>query len=298
MNSLGNEDVGQMRHPESRFRRLAAKFEDRPIILLLKAVQPLGILATVVGLVVAIVALFLTIHEIRVSQTLREATLFVLVMERIAITRSLDSGKEATYEEEDGEWRCSTGSKQLSARAGQIPVLERMVGLEVSLRDIVLRNTNLVVARTRRESEDEDLRGIDLSGADLSYADLRNTNLRNALLSNAILTSAQLDRSCLRDAILMGAKLHSADLEESDLDRVDLTDADLTDADLYQVAFYGADFTGATFTNADLTGADFSRAEGLTQPQLDSACAETDEPPVNLPKSDGERLVWKQRECP
>ena len=298
MNGSGPEADEQTRHPESCFGRFAEWYESRPFAQLLKAVQPLGTLVTVIGLVIAIIALFATILEIRESQTVREATLYVLVMERIALARKSDSGKKATIEKEDGNWRCSTGTKQLSARAGQIPVLERMVRLNISLRDIVLRDTNLVVARTRRAQREEELRGINLGGADLSHADLRNTNLRNALLSDANLASAQLDKSCLREAVLIGAHLKGVDLENSDLVGADLSKADLTDADLYRADLFRATLTGAIFTNADVSGADFSRAKGLSQAQLDSACADPEEAPVDLPKSDKKQLQWKQRECP
>lgn len=298
MNGPDTEDNCKIRRPESRFRRLAAWYEDRPFAQLLKAMQPLGILVTAVGLLIAIAALFATIYEIRQSRTVREATLLVLAMERIAIARESDLGKEATTKSGNGKWRCSTGRKQHSARAGQIPLLERMVRLDISLRDILLRDTNLVVARTRRERTEEELRGIDLGDANLSYADLRNTNLRNALLSGATLTSARMDRSCLKEAFLIGAHLQRVDLGRSDLDRADLSKTDLTEADLYQVDFQRATLTGAIFINADLTGADFSRAKGLTQAQLDSACAKSDEPPVDLPRSQGRRLTWKPRECP
>lgn len=295
MNNPNAAENSTTQPPDSRLRRFATWYKAQPAADFLLAMQPLGTLATALALLVAVIALIATFSQIRESRTVREATLFVLAMERMEVARRKDSGKSATFRRKNGSWWCSHGWKQLSARAGQIPVLERMVLLRISLRDIIARDVNLVVTRSRRDRKE--LRGIHLGSGDLSRADLRNTNLRNALLSGAMLTGAELDGSCLRDAILINSHLNGADLEKSDLGHADLSNADLTGADLYQVNFSNVTFTGATLTNADITGADFSRAKGLTQAQLDSACAELDEPPVRLPKANDTRLTWKPKEC-
>lgn len=294
MNDPNIADKSGTQTQKSRLRRLAAWYEGRPIADFLRVMQPLGTLATVAALIVAVIALMWTWYEVRESRTMRQATLFVFAMERIEVARQMDSGKSATSKRKNGTRRCSSGFKQLSARAGQIAVLERMVRLPISLRDIVARDVNLVVPRKRRDRE---LRGIDLKGADLSSADLRNTNLRKAFLSGGTLTKAQIDKSCLRDAMLVDTYLVGADLANSALNGADLSNADLTDADLYQVNFSGAILTRATLTNADVTGADFSQAKGLTQPQLDSACAELDQPPFDLPKANGIQLKWNPTKC-
>ncbi len=105
-------------------------------------------------------------------------------------------------------------------------------------------------------------------------------------------------KSCLKDAILTGSYLINADLARSDLSGAALSKSDLTRADLYQVNFSRADFKKAVLTDADISGADFTRAKRLTQDQLDSACADEDNPPINLPKDDkNEQLEWKQKQC-
>lgn len=269
--------------------------------------QILGILATVLSLPVAVIALIVTIFEIKESRKVNEATMFTLAMERLSVARKIDQmdsdkrdAKRATRRiiNEDGEIRskCSGKGKQLSARAGQIPVLERMAHLKPSLRDIVAPDVNLVYIRSIRDNR-WDIRGINLENADLSRAYLRNTNLRNALLSNAILTDAVLGGSCLEHANLSDAHLQGVELWQSDLSRANLSGADFTRADLYQVNFSGANFTNATLTDADISGADFTGAEGLKQPQLDSACALKDIPPVNLKKVKGKKLNWNPKDC-
>ena len=289
---------------QSCLRQFAEWYKRKPIADFLIAIQPAGLLVTAFAFVVAIIALTVTFYELKQSRTVNEATLLVLAMERIEAARKLDSPRDKedrpkrAVSKDDNEVNCSSKSKQFSARAGQIPILERMARLGISLRDLVLRDVNLVVTRKRRDKENEELRGIDLSGADLSYADLSNTNLRDARLSNANLSGAQLDGSCLKDALLMDSHLYRADIETSDLDGADLSNANLSDADLYQVNFIGATLSGAILTNANITGANFKRVKGLTQDQLNGACAESDEPPRNLPKVDRKRLEWRPKQCP
>ena len=283
-------------HPKSGLRRLMDAYEVCSFAQLLKVIQPLGIL-------VAVVTLFATFYEIRENRQeinqnreLREAMLFSMAMERTAVARELDLGKKAVTKDEDGNWRCSSRFKRQSARVGQIPVLERMAGLGISLEDIELNDLNLIVGRSRRE-QSEELLGIDLGNANLRRADFHNTNLTNALLSNANLISAQLKRSCLKEVVLSGADLRDANLSESDMYRADLSNAILINTDLYRTDLSRAKLIGAKFDNADISGVDFSRAVGLTQEQLDSACAAPDEPPKDLPKSKGKKLVWTPSEC-
>ncbi|MCY4209700.1 MAG: pentapeptide repeat-containing protein [Gammaproteobacteria bacterium] len=284
----------------SRLQRFAAWYKAGPVAKLLVAIKSRDKLTGKLSLLVAIAALVATIYEINQSQTVREATMFALVTERLSLARQMDSDKRATRKEDtkDGKviWKCSSRSKQLSAREGQIPVLERMARLDPSLSDIVARDVNLVVARGIRDKGQE-LRGIDLKGADLSRADLHNTNLRNGLLSGATLTGAELDKSCLKDALLVDSKLINTHFTKSDLSGADLTKAVLTDADLYQANLNRATLTDAILENADISGANFKRAKGLTQLQLNSACADEDSPPINLPKENGEQLKWKHKGC-
>ena len=69
----------------------------------------------------------------------------------------------------------------------------------------------------------------------------------------------------LRGTSLVGALLQRANLAGADLDRANLTDAILTNADLSDARF------GMFYPNPPVNG--------LTQYQLDQACANPDNPP-------------------
>lgn len=101
--------------------------------------------------------------------------------------------------------------------------------------------------------DDNHCQGCDLSGADLAGAEL----------SGAGLSAADFSGANLKGAILLGATLNDANFKGADLGGAYLSDA----------AFGGADLTGANLRGARLDGADLSAAVGLTQAQLNHACA-------------------------
>jgi len=101
--------------------------------------------------------------------------------------------------------------------------------------------------------DDNHCEGCDLSGADLARAEL----------SGAGLTGANLEGANLTKTILLGATLDDANLK----------DADLAGAYLSDAKFGGTDLTGANLRGAKLDGADLATAAGLTQAQLNHACA-------------------------
>jgi uncharacterized protein YjbI with pentapeptide repeats len=101
--------------------------------------------------------------------------------------------------------------------------------------------------------DDNHCQGCDLSGADLAGAELSGAGLSAADLGGANLTGA----------ILLGATLNDANLKG----------ADLGGAYLSAATFGGADLTGANLRGAKLDGADLRGAVGLTQAQLNHACA-------------------------
>ena len=88
-----------------------------------------------------------------------------------------------------------------------------------------------------------------ISGATLRGADLRYANAEGAFMAKAIMRGASMD----------GINLRNANLEE---------------ADLHQAALRGAILDGANLTRAILRGSDLRETNGLTQAQLDSACAD------------------------
>ena len=151
-----------------------------------------------------------------------------------------------------------------------------------------------------------DLDGAILPGATLYEANLHRTSLRGTKLSGAILPGAILHKADLTGADLTGAELAlfvKADQPDVYLPGADLTDADLTDADLTGANLTGANLTGADLTGADLTGADLTgaklfKAKGLTQAQLNKACADPQRPPELQGVFDaktGVLLAWRNQ---
>ena len=125
----------------------------------------------------------------------------------------------------------------------------------------------------------------------LRDANLRDLQIQDAKLSNAWLTNANLSGAVLPRADLSGARLRRADLSGAKLWGANLSKANLRDANLSGTDFCGADAQSRNY-NAPV--------EGLTQAQLDRACAD----PHNLPNLDGvvdavtgEPLVWRGRSC-
>lgn len=286
---------------DSILKKLADLYDRTSIAYVLRILQPVSIFLTAIGLVFAawavklsIQAMELSTQEIAESRNVREATLFVMLTERLDIARKRDSDKSATYEfdkeKEKKRWRCSGGSRQLRADVGQIQVLERMNSMGMSLRDIKAHDVNLVVRRRRKPR----LPGIELQNAKLFDADLRNSNLRHADLGGAQLVDADLQKTCLEDALLPDANLTRADAIHADFSGADLTNAKLNDSRLTYARFKRTDFSGADLTNADITGADLYGAKNLEQPQLDKACANSKKQRPAVPR----KLTWKERECP
>ena len=153
----------------------------------------------------------------------------------------------------------------------------------VNLPNVDLSNANLSGAILFEANlNDANLREADLGNADLVLADLRRTNLVEANLSGAILSSARLDQ----------ARLEKAELVKATLIRTRLDDANLSGANLTNANLGGAGLTNAVLAYANLSGADLGSARGLSQDQIDEACADADTPP-KLPPS----LTWKDQPC-
>jgi hypothetical protein len=105
--------------------------------------------------------------------------------------------------------------------------------------------------------------------------DLRKAVLRRANLGRAHLEYAELDWAYLNGANLAWANLHGADFRYAHLHGANLMYAHLEvtnfDRAHLEGAIVAANLQGSYLTNAHLEGADLSRAEGLTQPQIDGA---------------------------
>jgi len=99
-----------------------------------------------------------------------------------------------------------------------------------------------------------DCPGCDLSGADLSNTCVKNGNLKGAKFDNVT-------------ALFMCMSL-------ADFTDVSFRNADLTGANLGQSDLTRADLTGAKLAITSIKGANLSTVKGLTQAQLDEACAD------------------------
>lgn len=114
-----------------------------------------------------------------------------------------------------------------------------------------------------------DLRKVILINADLRRANLSNADFTSANLSGARLVMANLSGAWMPIVNLSGAELMGADLCNTQLIRANLRAAGLNGAKLFGTGFFRTDISGVVLTSA----------HGLTQEQLDTACADQDNPP-------------------
>ena len=185
--------------------------------------------------------------------------------------------------------------------------------VKVAMETIATRSEKSV-SLEQEDSYEPDLSGAYLRGLRFERANLRHVKLGRADLTNAYLLHADLRKADLTLAHLPGARLAfaklsatltSADLSSAKMARAVLSDAVLDDADLTNSEMYGADLFGARLYNTNLSGADLSLegqdpVTGLTQIQLNCACADRDNPPKLARVADSttsQPLVWRARPC-
>jgi uncharacterized protein YjbI with pentapeptide repeats len=96
---------------------------------------------------------------------------------------------------------------------------------------------------------------------DLSGADLTDQCVKQGNLEGANFDGARLVLMCMSYADFRGASFRNADLAGANLAHAKVDNADFTDADL---------------SIASIRGTDLSHALGLTQAQLDRACADAE----------------------
>ena len=133
-------------------------------------------------------------------------------------------------------------------------------------------------------------------GMELSWLDASNLRLNGASFREADFADAQLREVNLIKADLSKADFMKSGLNKAELSGANLRKADFTQADLRNAVFDYADLTDAKLTDANIRGAKLKYAEGLTQPQLDSACITGDagEIPPEVPNDlrRPERACW------
>ena len=174
-----------------------------------------------------------------------------------------------------------------------------------------LREDTQAVVRaigTRRE-ELLDLEGkarfhLDMSGCDLRSAEFLGLKLATSTLWDSeeeSISEVFTRRTNLSDTKLCSAKMVFAKLKNADLMDACLCNARLVHTDLTDTYLMGADLSKARLLGAILSGASLSASgqhpvKGLTQAQLDRACADPDRPPSLtgvLDAKTGQPLVWR-----
>ena len=135
-----------------------------------------------------------------------------------------------------------------------------------------------------------------LRGADMAYL-----QVRAAKLSGSWLTKANLSGAILPYADLSGARLRRTDLSRAQLRHADLSNANLWDADITKAILYDANVTGADLCGINARSPVYRKAvRGLTQAQLDKACADPNNPPKLdgvLDAETGKPLIWRGKPC-
>ena len=130
-------------------------------------------------------------------------------------------------------------------------------------------DTQICVEKEENPTFRLDLRKANLTNAELHRANLSNADFSYANLSGARLVMANLSGAWMPIVNLSGAELIGADLCNTQFMRTNLRAAGLNGAKLF----------GTGFSRTDISGAVLTSAHGLTQEQLDTACADQDNPP-------------------
>ena len=198
------------------------------------------------------------------------------------------------------------GSEVLSVRLGGIYALNRLAKEHPSLYHVEVmglfcafiryppKNHNIGASGASSELLHEDVwAAVRAVGA----RDEERTRIEKESGFTLRLFEANLSLGILSDVNLSGAWAGRANLSYSIANR----------ANLSRALFPQANFTETDLTDANISGADFTLGdgegpvEGLTQAQLDKACANPGNPPKLdgvLDATTGKQLVWKGRPCP
>ena len=244
---------------------LASHLEDSDLLRLFKALEPIGIM-------IAVVALVLTLLAFREDAKLRRAT--------------FDAFKEEAEDRKAGAegraWSLIYQAEGSTGDGGRRYALQYLYGRGVDLTGLPLEKAYLVdvnLPGARLFSANLSaaiLNAADLSAANLSEAKLIETDLSEANLFNADLREAKLIKTDLFDANLREADLFGAKLIKAKLIKTDLTGATLREADLSAAILSGAilhdvDLSGVKLIMTDLSEAILSGVRNLSQKQIDSA---------------------------
>lgn len=116
--------------------------------------------------------------------------------------------------------------------------------------------------------------GKSCTDCNLFQADMSYTQLSNISFSGSRLRQSNFTLSTMDGVNFSGANLSIANLYGGRFTGANFKNTDLSDATLVGGSFVGANFDGAKLVNANLSGAEMSKAQGLTQGQLNQACGD------------------------
>ena len=178
------------------------------------------------------------------------------------------------------------------------------------MKKATLRNVDFTDARAQV---------VNLSGAMVfqdgkPLFDLDSANLSSAQLSDGTRSPTHLHNVDLSGKSIQDAKLDQVRITTSDLSNTHFLDSNLSRARILKSKLSGAevlrsDLSGAILRDTDLSGTYFYNPHcgtatdlvtGLTQAQLDEACADPDNPPRLdgvLDAETDEPLVWRDKPC-
>lgn len=106
--------------------------------------------------------------------------------------------------------------------------------------------------------------------ADLSNRELKSRNFAGARLRQANMAAAVMNRTSFA-----GADLRDVDAYGAVFSTANFAGADLTNASLVGAYLQGSNFAGATLSGTNFSGAEMSKARGLSQRQLNTACGDS-----------------------
>ena len=174
------------------------------------------------------------------------------------------SGSELQYADFSSPW---------VVRGLERPTTANTKGAWIEALNAVAESTTLLV-------------NADFSSSRMLLATLAGVDLRGAVMANANLPNTK-----FVDATLFGVDFSNSEMSEADLSRTSLTSVTLTDASLHLTNLTGTDLSGHYGEGL----VERMPPTGLTQAQLNDACAAPDNPP-NLAESSC--LVWYPQPCP
>lgn len=145
-------------------------------------------------------------------------------------------------------------------------VIPTLLGLAIAAAvDLAASHAGTPAPLTARTASSSPVERIKAGDHNCPGCDLHGANLSNQCVKGGDLTGAN----------FAGVKALYMCMSLANFTNVNFRNADLTGANLAHSNLTGADLTGTNLDITSIKGADLSRARGLTQPQLDQACADT-----------------------